>query len=193
MKNHIPGRRWNRQALWVRSCSENIHSPDRGEEPGNLPGGSDWSSSTPFQDSSPYDGEARNDFWSISGNFIYRHHVEPRVKLYVPREASFPIPLKYIDVTRATSASSDVMLEKYIYDYSKVDGDRYLSDTWRGFTRFTILDEKPPDGICVVRGEIDKKENDIQTRLSVARNLERHVRSVEAKRKAEVGHRKTEA
>ena len=28
---------------------------------------------------------------------------EPRAKLYVPREASFPIPLKCIDVTRATS------------------------------------------------------------------------------------------
>ena len=38
-------------------------------------------------------GEAINDFWSMSGNFIYRHHVEPRVKLYSPREESFPIPL----------------------------------------------------------------------------------------------------
>ena len=35
-------------------------------------------------------GEATNDFWSMSGNFIYRHHVEPRVKLYSPREESFP-------------------------------------------------------------------------------------------------------
>ena len=25
---------------------------------------------------------------------MYRHHVEPRVKLYSPREESFPIPLK---------------------------------------------------------------------------------------------------
>ena len=32
------------------------------------------------------DGEARNDFWSSSGDFMYRHYVEPRVKLYVPRE-----------------------------------------------------------------------------------------------------------
>ena len=31
-------------------------------------------------------GEAINDFWSMSGSFIYRHHVEPRVKLYSPRE-----------------------------------------------------------------------------------------------------------
>ena len=30
-------------------------------------------------------GEAINDFWSMSGNFIYCHHVEPRVQLYSPR------------------------------------------------------------------------------------------------------------
>ena len=76
--------------------------PDRGEEQENLPGKSDRSSSTPFHDSSLYDGEARNDFLSISGNSIHRHHVEPRVKLYMPRAASFPIPLKYIDMTSAT-------------------------------------------------------------------------------------------
>ena len=27
-----------------------------------------------------------------------------------------------------------------------MDGDRELSDTWTGFTRFTLLKEKPPDG-----------------------------------------------
>ena len=36
----------------------------------------------PPHDSFPDAGEAMNDFWSMSGNFIYRHHVEPRVKLY---------------------------------------------------------------------------------------------------------------
>ena len=49
--------------------------------------------STHFHDSYPDASEARDDFWSISGNFIYRHHVEPRVKFYTPREESFPIPL----------------------------------------------------------------------------------------------------
>ena len=44
--------------------------PDRGEEQGNLQGESDGSFSTLLQDSSLYDGEAGNDFWSISGNFI---------------------------------------------------------------------------------------------------------------------------
>ena len=75
------------------------------------------------QDSSPDDGEARNDSWSNSEDHSYRHHVAPRVKLYVPREASFPLPLKYIDVTRATSTAMDVMLERSIDDYWNVDGD----------------------------------------------------------------------
>ena len=47
----------------------------------------------PLHDSYPDAGEARNDSWSMSGNFIYRHHVEPRVKLYSSREESFPFPL----------------------------------------------------------------------------------------------------
>ena len=58
-----------------------------GESEGFLP---------PPHDSFPDAGEAINDFWSMSGSFIYRHHVEPRVKLYSPREESFPVPLNYI-------------------------------------------------------------------------------------------------
>ena len=53
----------------------------------------------------------------MSGSFFYRHHVEPRVKLYSPREEeSFPIPLKYIDVTRTTHTNLDVTEEKRIDD-----------------------------------------------------------------------------
>ena len=37
------------------------------------------------QDSLPDAGEAMNDFWSMSRNFVYRHHVEPRDKLYASR------------------------------------------------------------------------------------------------------------
>ena len=65
--------------------------------------------------------------------FIYRHHVEPKVKLYMPKEESFPIPMKYIDVTRTTHTSLDVLLEKQIDDYWNVDGERELSDAWTGF------------------------------------------------------------
>ena len=85
-------------------------------------------------------------FGSMSGNFIYRHHVEPRVKLYSPREESFPIPLKYIDVSRTTHTNLDVMQERRIDDYWNIDGSRDLSDSWTGFTQLTLLEEKPPDG-----------------------------------------------
>ena len=78
------------------------------------------------QNSLPDAGEAMNDFWSMSGNFIFRHHVEPRVKLYSPREESFPIPLKYIDVTRTTHTNLDVKQEKRIDDYWNIDGSRDL-------------------------------------------------------------------
>ena len=118
-------------------------SPDRGVEQDNLRGEPDGSSSAPLQDSSWYDGEAKSDFWSISGDFIYRHHVEPRVKLYVQTEESFPTPMKYIDVTRTTDTHLDVMLEKHIEDHWNVDGERELSDAWTGFTRFTSLNERP--------------------------------------------------
>ena len=47
------------------------------------------------------DAGARDGFWSIQGYFIYRHHTEPRVQLYVLQEETFHIPLKYIDVTRS--------------------------------------------------------------------------------------------
>ena len=91
-------------------------------------------------------GEAIRDFWSMSGSPIYRRHVEPRVKLYSPREESFPIPVKYIDVTRTTHTNLDVKQEKRIDDYWNIDGSRDLSDPWTGFTQFTLLDEKAPDG-----------------------------------------------
>ena len=91
-----------------------------GESEGSLP---------PPHDSFPDAGEAINDFWSMSGNFIYRHHVEPRVKLYSPREESFPIPLKYIDVSRITRTNLDVKQEHRIDDYWNIEGSRDLSDS----------------------------------------------------------------
>ena len=84
-----------------------------GESEGSLP---------PPRDSFSGAGEALNDFWSMSGSFIYRHHVEHRVKLYSPREDSFPILLKYIDVSRTTHTNLDVKQEKRIDDHWNIDG-----------------------------------------------------------------------
>ena len=114
-------------------------NPIRGESHVDFLGESEGSLPQP-QDSFPDAGEAINDFWSMSRNFIYRHHVEPRVKLYSPREESFPIPLKYIDVSRTTHTNLDAKQERRIDDHWNIDGLRDLSDYW------TLLEEKPPDG-----------------------------------------------
>ena len=87
--------------------------PDRGEDQGNLRGDQTDLLQPHFETHRGVMVKLGMISGPFSGNFVYRHHVEPRVKLYVPREASFPIPLKYIDVTRTTSSSLDVMLEKY--------------------------------------------------------------------------------
>ena len=123
------------------------HRPIQGESNIDFLGESEGSLPQP-QDSFPDAGEAINDFWSMSGNFIYRHHVEARVKLYSPREESFPIPLKYIDVSRTTHTNLDVKQERRIYDYWNIDGSRELSDSWTGFTQFTLLEENLPTEIC---------------------------------------------
>ena len=99
-----------------------------------------------------------SDFWSISGNFIYRHHVEPRVKLYSPREESFPIPLKYIDVSRTTHTNLDVKQERRIDYCWNIDGSRDLSDYWTGFTQFTLLEEKPPNGFLWSGRRLTRKQ-----------------------------------
>ena len=69
-------------------------------------------------------GEAKVNFCYISGDFVYRHHVQPVVKQYVPTEGPFPIPLKYIYVTRTTDTNLDAMSKKHIEDYRNFDEDR---------------------------------------------------------------------
>ena len=137
--------------------------------------------------------EAKYDVWSVTGDFIYRHHVQPRVKLYVPREEAFPFPLKYIDVTRTTCTSLDVLLEKNTEDYWNVDGERVLSDAWTGFTRFVPLQERPPEGYTwsgrtLTRKHTTSRPDDVWPErwkfMSDAANKER---------KTKMGYRETKA
>ena len=135
--------------------------PERGEEQEILQAESGGlSCPSPHQDDSTQDdAEAKKDFWSIAGDFIYRHHVEPRVKLNMPKEESIPIPLKYIDFTRTTHTSLDVLLQKNIDDNWNVNGERELSDAWTGFTRFILLNERPPDGYTRSRVRLTRKQS----------------------------------
>ena len=90
-----------------KSVSEKVPRPNRGEGHVDFLGESEVSLPQPH-DSFPDAGETMNDFWSMSGSFIFRHICRH------PKEESFPIPLKYIDVTRTFHTNLDVKQEKRI-------------------------------------------------------------------------------
>ena len=133
--------------------------------------------------------EAVNDFWSMLGSYIHRHHVEPRVKLHSRREESFPVPLKHIDVSRTTHTNLDVKQEKRIDGHWNIDGSRDLSDPWTGFTQFTLLDEKAFDGHMWSREEINEKTVDIH-RSFMTRTLEVNGKNAKLKEKHKLSNEK---
>ena len=74
-----------------------------------------------------------------------------RNKDFTRDRKEFLIPLKYTDVTRATYTNLDVLEEKRtddywnrVDDYWNVDSNRSSSDSWKGFTKFTLLKENTP-------------------------------------------------
>ena len=83
----------------LRTSTSNRDCPERGEEQEILQGNSDewYTPSHLDEDSTRDDEEVKNDFWTITREFIFRRHVVPRVKLYVPQEETFPVRKKYID------------------------------------------------------------------------------------------------
>ena len=60
----------------------------------------------------------------------------------MPKEETFPFPLKYIDVARTTYTSLDVLLEKNIEDYWNVDGEKDLSDAWDRLHKIHVIARK---------------------------------------------------
>ena len=50
------------------------------------------------------------------------------------------------------------MQESRIDDYRNIDGSRDLSDSWTGFTKFTLLSEKPPEGYMWSGGRLTKRQ-----------------------------------
>ena len=73
----------------LRTCTLIRHRPIQGESNIGFLGESEGSLPQP-QDSFPDAGEAINDFWSMSGSFIHRHHVEPRVKPFFAERRIIP-------------------------------------------------------------------------------------------------------
>ena len=158
-----------------------VRSEDLSREPQGEPG-------EPQPTESKNDAEARADFWSIQGDFVCRHHIEPRVQLFVPKEEAFLVPLKYIDVARSTHTDLDVMQEKRIDDCWNICSNRSLSDSWKGFTKFTLLKENLPKDICGL-GEIDKSSNDYQTFPCMARSVDQDLECRSESRKTRMEKR----
>ena len=63
-------------------------------------------------------------------------------------------------------------------------------DSWTGFTQFTLLDEKAPDGYTWSGGEIDEKTAYIQARSSMATVMEVNGKECQAEGKAKSGLKK---
>ena len=92
------------------------------------------------------DAEARRDIWSIQGDVMYRHHNEPRVQLYVPKRRNIPYSIEIHWCNKVYSHWSGRHARKRVDDKRNVDLDRSLSDSWKEFTKFTLLKEKTPKG-----------------------------------------------
>ena len=114
------------------------------------------------------DAEARKDSgrFKVTSSIVITSNLE--FSSTCRKEESFPIPLKYIDMTRATYTNLDVLQEKRIDDCWNVGANRSLSDSSKGFRKFTVLNEKPRKGTNVLRGETCKDSSNCQTCLCVA-------------------------
>ena len=119
----------------------------------------------------------------MSRNFIYRDHVEPRVKIYSPREESFPLPLKktypelqeQIWMSNKNAASTAIGISLG-HDICLILGQVSLD----------FLEEKPSKRIYVVRVENNEKTAHTQARSFMTRNLENNWRECQADGEAKV-------
>ena len=93
-------------------------NPVRGGERRSDPRGSS-------DESQPVD-EMTDDREALDRGLVDRHHVEPRLQLYVPKEESFQIPLRHTCVVRASHTTLDVLQDSRTDDYWNVDADRDL-------------------------------------------------------------------
>ena len=78
-------------------------------------------------------------------------------------------------------------------DYWNVDGDRDLSEAWTGFTKFTILDEKSPDGYTWSGGRLTKWQATSRPDHLWPEMWSKISKAAQRKEKQKMGDRKTEA
>ena len=108
----------------------------------------------------------------------------------MPEEEAFPVPLKYIDVARSIHTDLDVLQEKKIDDYWNVDSCKPLSDSWRGFTQFNPLKEKPPKRYMWFSGKIDKRSKRLPDQIMYVQKFGRQLVKLLRIEKNRKGHKR---
>ena len=175
---------WNSKESLIRQVGhetyyQNKRKPSKadntsqGDRPGATPGEASEKDDhnqlapTPPADVRPEHPQSGEDYWTMQGDMLIRHHRRPRLSLFVPDDQNLPIPLKYVDVTRQTDTSLESPCEKVIRDYWNVatqnpaGGDpmqenRQLSEPWTGRTIFNLLRQPLPEGWEWVCGRATK-------------------------------------
>ena len=111
--------------------------------------------------------------------------LNPESNFTRPREESFPIPLKYIDVTRTTHTNLDDKQEKRIDDYWNMDHETCL--ILGQVSRILLYwKKKLPTDLCGPGERTDKKTAYIQARSFMTRNLENNGKERQAEGEAKV-------
>ena len=89
------------------------------------------------------DAGASGDLWSIQGDFIYRPHNEHRVQ-FVCRKKKHSLFHWKIFLSRGPLTQIWTWWKKNaLMTIGNVDENRSLSHSWKGFTKCTLLSEKP--------------------------------------------------
>ena len=147
-KIHISSRRWTNQICWRRSGTENIHL--------------DTGTPNSRRNSQIFSWRIRRVSSSSRLISVYRWsdkwlllHVR---KLHIP-PSRWTQSQTLLAERRIIPYSTEIhwRLQNYTHELGcyartthrwllEIDGSRNLSDSWTGYTQFTLLEEKPPDG-----------------------------------------------
>ena len=146
--HHFSSSRWTNQNFWRRSGTENIHL-DTGS-----PNSRRKSKEFSWRIRRVSFHHLKTHFWMpmkrqmTSGPCQETSYTAIMLNPDSPREESFHIPLKYVDVSRTSQTNLDVMLERRIDDYWNIDASRDLSDPWAGFTQFILWKKSLQTDTC---------------------------------------------
>ena len=108
------------------------------------------------------------DFWSLNGTCLTRHHRAPRTKPFSMYDVTFKkplIPLEYVDIRRETYTSLKSLDEAVIFDtwwlptdqasavHELRKEDKELTEPWTGKTMFNLIINVPKPGYEWCEGE----------------------------------------